>query len=85
MMEDSKYILNKEGKKVAIQIPIDIYEKLVADSEELYLIKGRKEKVTPDIWESLSWEQKDEIMDAMEELENSQTVDYEEVMKKHRK
>uniref|UniRef100_UPI003216BA80 hypothetical protein n=1 Tax=uncultured Draconibacterium sp. TaxID=1573823 RepID=UPI003216BA80 len=41
-MEEANYIVDKKGKRVAIQIPIDVYEKLVADSEELYEIKEYK-------------------------------------------
>ena len=33
------YIIDKNGRKIAVQIPIKMYEKLVADSEELDEIK----------------------------------------------
>lgn len=33
------YVTDKKGRKIAIQIPIKVYEKLVADSEELDEIK----------------------------------------------
>jgi hypothetical protein len=49
MIEES-YIVDKKGRKIAVQVPIKAYEKLVADSEELDEIreyrkaKGRKSK-----------------------------------------
>lgn len=38
-MEESNYIIDKKGKKIAVQIPIKVYNKLIAESEELYEIK----------------------------------------------
>jgi len=34
------FVTDKNGRKIAVQIPIKIYEKLVTDSEELYEIKA---------------------------------------------
>ena len=34
MIEES-YIIDKKGRRIAVQVPIKAYEKLVADSEEL--------------------------------------------------
>jgi len=36
---NEQYIIDKNGRKVAVQVPIKTYEKLVADSEELEEIK----------------------------------------------
>ncbi|HQB78045.1 MAG TPA: hypothetical protein PLJ52_06835 [Tenuifilaceae bacterium] len=37
-----------------------------------------------DFWDSLPESQKEEILRGIEEVENGETVDYEEFMKKHR-
>jgi TRAP-type C4-dicarboxylate transport system substrate-binding protein len=39
---------------------------------------------SPDFWDSLPENQKDEILKGIEEIENGETVDYEEYIKKHR-
>ena len=39
---------------------------------------------TVDFWETLSKEQKDEILQGIKEIENGEVVDYEEFMRKHR-
>ena len=39
-MMHASYVTDKNGRKVAVQIPIKIYEKLEMDSEELYEIKA---------------------------------------------
>lgn len=45
-MIKENYITDKNGRKIAVQVPIKMYEKLVADSEELDEIKEyRKAKV----------------------------------------
>lgn len=38
-MNEENYIIDIKGRKIAVQVPIKTYEKLVADSEELYEIK----------------------------------------------
>ncbi len=38
-MNEETYIIDKKGRKIAVQVPIKTYEKLVADSEELDEIK----------------------------------------------
>jgi len=38
-MIEENYIIDKNGRKIAVQVPIKAYEKLVADSEELDEIK----------------------------------------------
>jgi predicted transcriptional regulator len=39
---------------------------------------------TVDFWETLSKEQKDEILQGIKEIENGEVVDYEEFVSKHR-
>ncbi len=44
MLRES-YVTDKSGHKIAVQLPIRVYEKLVSDSEELDEIKAyRKAK-----------------------------------------
>lgn len=44
-MSKENYIIDKKGKKIAVQIPIETYQKLLKDSEELEDIKNyRKAK-----------------------------------------
>jgi len=38
-MIQENYVTDKKGRKIAVQVPIKTYEKLVADSEELEEIK----------------------------------------------
>jgi hypothetical protein len=38
-MTQESIVTDKSGRKIAVQIPIRMYEKLVADSEELEEIK----------------------------------------------
>jgi hypothetical protein len=38
-MIQENFVIDKKGHKIAVQIPIRVYEKLVADSEELDEIK----------------------------------------------
>lgn len=38
-MIQENFIIDKNGRKIAVQLPIKAYEKLVADSEELEEIK----------------------------------------------
>jgi hypothetical protein len=40
--------------------------------------------MTIDFWETLSNEQKDDILQGIKEIENGEIVDYEEFMSKHR-
>lgn len=41
-MTDIQYIIDHKGKKIGVQLPLDVYDKLVADAEELYEIKEYK-------------------------------------------
>jgi hypothetical protein len=38
-MIQENFVVDKKGNKIAVQVPIRLYEKLVADSEELDEIK----------------------------------------------
>lgn len=38
-MIQENFVIDKKGNKIAVQVPIRLYEKLVADSEELDEIK----------------------------------------------
>jgi len=38
-MNQESFVIDKKGHKIAVQVPIRVYEKLVADSEELDEIK----------------------------------------------
>ena len=38
-MGEENFIIDKKGRKIAVQLPIKTYEKLVADSEELEEIR----------------------------------------------
>lgn len=45
-MNQENYIIDKNGHKIAVQVPIKTYRKLVSDSEELEEIKEyRKAKL----------------------------------------
>ncbi|MBU2651866.1 MAG: hypothetical protein KKA81_13130 [Bacteroidetes bacterium] len=43
-----------------------------------------KKEPSPDFWETLSSEQKEDILQGIKEIENGEIVDYEDFMKKHR-
>ena len=43
-----------------------------------------KKEAMIDFWETLSQNQKDEILKGIEEIEKGETVDYEDFIKKHR-
>jgi hypothetical protein len=43
-----------------------------------------KKENSVDFWETLSQDQKDEIRMGIDEIENGETIDYEDLIKKHR-
>ena len=45
-MLQENFVIDKKGKKIAIQIPIRVYEKLLADSEEIEDIKEYRKAKT---------------------------------------
>ncbi|MGB9746338.1 MAG: hypothetical protein ACPLXM_05365 [Bacteroidales bacterium] len=63
-MMKGNYVIDNKGRKIAVQIPLKVYNKLVADSEELEDIKEyRKAKVHKG--DAIPFEQ------AFREIENS--------------
>lgn len=38
-MTQENFVINKKGRRIAVQIPIKIYEKLISDSKEFDEIK----------------------------------------------
>jgi hypothetical protein len=48
-MSQEYFITDKNGRRIAVQIPIRKYEKLLADAEELRdLLEGRKSPTIPE-------------------------------------
>ena len=45
-MFQENFVIDKKGHKIAVQVPIRVYEKLVADSEELEDIKEYRKAKT---------------------------------------
>jgi len=45
-MIQETFVIDGKGHKIAVQVPIKVYEKLVADSEELDEIKEYKKAKT---------------------------------------
>ena len=43
-----------------------------------------KKSTKVDFWDTISQEQKDDILQGIDEIENGEVVDYEDIMKKHR-
>jgi hypothetical protein len=41
-MNQESFVIDKKGRKIAVQVPMRIYKKLIADSEELDEIKEYK-------------------------------------------
>lgn len=44
-MKEENFVTDSKGRKIAVQIPIKIYEKLIADSEELEEIKEYRKAI----------------------------------------
>jgi len=73
--------MNIQAEKIEIM-------KMILETNNPKIIKSvknifRKSKET-DFWETISQEQKDDILQGIEEIENGEVVDYEVFMKKHR-
>jgi hypothetical protein len=45
-MFEENYIIDKKGRRIAVQLPIKTYEKLLSDSEELDEIKEYRKAKT---------------------------------------
>jgi hypothetical protein len=64
-MDQENFVIDKKGHKIAVQLSIKVYEKLVADSEELEDIKEYR-KVKAQKGEPIPFEQAfNEIEDAI--------------------
>ena len=73
--------MNIQAEKIEIM-------KMILETNNPKIIKSiknifRKSKEN-DFWETISQEQKDDILHGIEEIENGEIVDYEDFMKKHR-
>jgi hypothetical protein len=42
-MYKENFVIDKKGRKIAVQLPINVYKKLIADSEELEEIREYRE------------------------------------------
>ena len=42
-MYKENYVIDKKGRKIAVQLPMKVYKKLIADSEELEEIHEYRE------------------------------------------
>ncbi len=62
--------------------------KMILETDNPSILESIKrifvKSVTPDFWENLSIEQKNEISAGIKEIENGDIVDYDELMIKHR-
>lgn len=45
-MNKENFVTDRKGRKIAVQVPIKVYEKLIADSEELDEIKEYRKAKT---------------------------------------
>jgi len=63
-MMKGNYVIDNKGRKIAVQIPLKVYKKLVADSEELEDIKEYR-KAKAHKGDAIPFEQ------AFREIENS--------------
>jgi hypothetical protein len=45
-MNTENFLVDKQGRKIAVQIPLRVYKKLVADAEELEEIKEYRKAKT---------------------------------------
>lgn len=53
----------------------------ILESVKSLFTKGK----TNDFWNALSYEQKEDILEGVKEIDNGDTIDYETFMKSHRK
>jgi hypothetical protein len=51
LTENAKYIVDKEGKKQSVVLPVDEYEELIEDLHDLAVIAERRNEPT------VSWEE----------------------------
>jgi hypothetical protein len=73
--------MNIQAEKIEIM-------KLILETENPGILESikniLKKSTTVDFWESLSKEQKDDILQGIKEIKNGEVVDYEDFISKHR-
>ncbi|GMT44571.1 MAG: hypothetical protein IEMM0006_0403 [bacterium] len=73
--------MNLQAEKLEIM-------KMILETDNPYILKSIKrffKKVSDiDFWETLSQEQKDDILQGINEIENGEVVDYDDFMRNHR-
>jgi hypothetical protein len=73
--------MNIQAEKIEIM-------KMVLETENPGILKSIKKLFTKDskvdFWETLPQDQKDEILLGIEEIDNKETVDFDEFIRKHR-
>jgi hypothetical protein len=45
-MIQENYVIDRKGRKIAVQVPVKVYEKLIADSEEMDEIREYRKAKT---------------------------------------
>jgi len=62
--------------------------KMILETNNPGILKSVKnifrESTKTDFWETISQEQKDDILQGIEDIENGEVVDYKDFMKRHR-
>ena len=62
--------------------------KMILDTNNPGILKSVKnifrESTKTDFWETITQEQKDDILQGIEDIENGEVVDYKDFMKRHR-
>jgi hypothetical protein len=73
--------MNIQAEKIEIM-------KLILETENPSILESVKnifnKNKTEDFWETLSNDQKEDILQGVKEIENGEVVDYENLMSKHR-
>lgn len=73
--------MNIQAEKIEIM-------KLILETENPSILESVKnifnKSKTEDFWETLSKDQKDDILQGIKDIENGEVVDYENLMRKHR-
>ena len=73
--------MNIQAEKIEIM-------KMILETNNPGILKSVKnifrESTKTDFWETISQEQKDDILQGIEDIENGEVVDYKDFMKKHR-
>ncbi len=73
--------MNIQAEKIEImKMILETNNPIILESVKSIFRESRK----TDFWETVSQEQKDDILQGIEEIENGEVVDYSDFMKKHR-